>query len=178
VAIDTRLEDVKTFVRQHLDAEAALSIAALGEPDDDAYLEIERRAKAFYAPGTTSLAPLETRWATPGGTSPDATRDATGTVHAAPLYAIGSNNTDTWITLVGERRDSKGHSIGEALLIRATPDGLRIVGRAAFDPFSEGITFEPSGGEPVDVARVEQVTVLLEPLTPEHAEFVRGWGRS
>jgi hypothetical protein len=178
MAADGRLSEVEAFVRQHLEAEAALTVAALGEPDDDAYLGVERQAKAFYAPSSTPLGPLESRWATPGGTSPQANVDVTGSVRPAALYGIGSIDLDTWIALIGQRRDLDGRSIAEALLIRRTTDGLRIVGRAAVDPFATRIKFEPAGGESVDVGLAGQVEILREPTSPEHAEFLRRWGRS
>ena len=172
------MNDVEAFVRQHLEAEAALSIAALGEPDDDAYLAVEKRAKQFYAPSSTPLGPRESRWATPGGTSPHANVDVTESVRPAGVYAIGSVGSDAWVALAGDSRDLGGVAIAQAVLIRQTPDGLRIAGRAAVDPFTTRITFEPAGGEPVDVGLAEQVEILREPTSPEHAEFLRLWGRS
>jgi hypothetical protein len=176
VATDIRLNDVIDFTRAHLAAEAALTIAALGESDDDTYLEVEQRAKGYYAPGASPLGPLESRWATPGGTTPTANIDDTDSVKPGALYAVGEIDDDNWVALVGARRDPAGVSLAEALLIRRTPAGLRIVGRAAVDPFKENLTFEPVGGEPVDPGLVQRVIVLTEPSYPGHTEFVRAWG--
>lgn len=175
MATDIRLNDVADFTRAHLAAEAALAIAALGEPDDDTYLEIEQHAKAFYAPGASPLGPLETRWAMPGGTTPTANIDVTNSVSPGALYAVGEVDDDNWVALVGASRDPRGVSLAEALLIRRTPTGLRIVGRAAVDPFAENLTFEPAGGEPFDPGQVRRVVVLTEPSRPAHADFVRAW---
>src|SRR5262249_22856753 len=143
MATDIRLNDVADFTRAHLEAEAALTIAALGEPDDDKYLEAEKRAKGYYAPDARPLGPFETRWARPGGTTPPANVDVTDSVRRGVLYAVGEIDDDNWVALVGARRDPAGVSLAEALLIRRTPAGLRIVGRAAVDPFKENLTFEP-----------------------------------
>jgi len=176
VAADHGLNDVVDFVRAHLAAEAALSIAALGEPDDDAYLAIEGRAKEYYAPGVSGLGPLESRWARPGATTPTANIDVTESVSAGALYAVGEIDDGAWVALVGARRDPGGISLAEALLIRTTDGGLRIAGRIAIDPFNERIAFEPAGGEPFDVAAVHRVEVVAEPRNPIHADFVRTWG--
>jgi hypothetical protein len=166
---------VVEFVRRYLEAEAALAIAALGEPDNDRYLVIERQAKAFYLPGAP-LYPLESRWAPPGGTSPNANIDVRDSVRAGHVFAVATTETGDWIALVGGLRDAAGVLLSEGLLVCDTPDGLRIAGRTAVDPFSKPLTFEPAGGEPVDLGRAKQVTVLHEPSAAEHAEFVRRWG--
>jgi hypothetical protein len=176
MATDIRLSDVADFIRAHLAADAALAIAALGEPDDDTYLEVEQRAKAYYAVGASPLGPLETRWAVPGGTTPAANIDVTDSVSPGMLYAVGEVDGDSWVALVGASRDPKGVSLAEALLVRRAPAGLRIVGRAAVDPFAQSLTFEPAGGEPFDPWQVRRVEVLTEPSRLAHADFLRAWG--
>ncbi len=178
MATDERLSDVVAFTRAHLAAEAALAIAALGEPDDDAYLALERDAKTFYAAAETPLGPIEARAASPGGRSPNASIDVSGSVGPAPVYAIGTDGPDAWIVLVGDKRDLRGTALGEAVLVRRTAEGLRIAGRASADPFTAGITFEHEGGEPFDPEAAQQVEVLQEPTSPASAAFVLAWGRS
>lgn len=171
------MTDVAEFVRQHLEADAALAVAALGEPDDDAYLEVQRRATSFYATATTPLGPTESRWAVPGGQSPAATVDVSDSVRPAALFAIGAAGDDTWIVMVGDKRDPAGAALAEALLVRDTGDGLRIAGRASVDPFSHGITFASAGGEELDPAAAHDVRIVQEPGSPAHAAFLSDWGR-
>lgn len=174
---DERLNDVLAFTRHHLAAEAALAIAALGEPDDDAYLALEREAKSFYAAGDTPLGPIEGRAASPGGRSPNATIDVSGSVAPAPVFAIATAGPDTWIVLVGDKRDLRGAALGEAVLVRLTAEGLRVAGRASVDPFTAGLTFEHEGGEPFDPEAAEQAEVVQEPSSPASAAFLSAWGR-
>ena len=178
MATDERLSDVVAFAREHLEAEAALAVAALGEPDDDAYLALEREAKRFYASGDHPLGPIESRAASPGGRSPNAVIDVSGSVGPASLYAIGTVGQEAWIVLVGDKRDLRGAALGEAVLVKRTADGLRIAGRASVDPFTAGITFEHEGGETFDPEPAQQVEVLQEPTSPASSAFVSTWGRS
>lgn len=168
------MTEVEAFVHGHLQADAELAVAALGEPDDDAYLAVEERAKAFYQPGSSSLAPTETRWARPGGTSPAATIDVRDSVQPGVLYAVASV-PDGWIAVVGDKRDVAGALVAEALLIRATPDGLRITGRAALDPFARDESWEAADGESVDIGTAVAVEVLREPTLPAHQALLRRW---
>ena len=175
---DERPSEVAVFIRHHLNAEAALAIAALGEPDDDVYLALERAAKSFYAASGRPLGPIESRAARPGGRSPQATIDVSGSVGPASLYAIGTAGKDAWIVLVGDKRDRRGAALGEAILVRRTPDGLRIAGRAGADPFTAGISFEHEAGETFDPKAALQVEVLQRPTSPASAAFVSTWGQS
>ncbi len=166
------MNDVIAFVHAHLDADAALSIAALGEPDDDAYLAVEARAKSFHGPGT---APWEGRQATPGGRMQRPVIDATGEVRPAALFAVAEAGPGAWVALVGDSRDLDAMFIANALLIEQTDDGPRITGRAAIDPFTDDIEFEPTDGETVPATPTGQVNVLREPASERHAAFLRGW---
>jgi hypothetical protein len=178
VATDVRLSDVAAFIRDHLDADAALSIAALGEPDDDTYLAAAALAKSFYAPAGTALGPFEGRWATPGGRLRRPPIDATAKVRPAALYAVGDAGPGAWLALVGESRDVDAMFIANALLVKQTGDGLRITGRAAVDPFADELVFEPAGGEAVDLGAAEHPTIFQEPTAARHAAFLRGWAQT
>lgn len=170
-------DEVVAFLRQFLEIDAELAVAALGEPDDDAYLAVEARAKSQYVASEVPLGPAETRWATPGGHSPQATIDVSDSVAPGALYAVASAGPDAWLALVGDRRDPTGAALAGALLVRRTPDGLRVAGRASLDPFSEGITWEQSGGETVDLDSASAVEVVQAPTVPAHAELVERWSR-
>jgi hypothetical protein len=177
VATDLRLNDVVTFVRDHLDADAALSVAALGEPDDDTYLAAQARAKSFYAPGGVALGPSEGRMAKPGGRLARTPIDVTAQVRPAALYAVGEASPGAWIALVGDSRDLDARFIAHALLIKQTGARLYITGRAAVDPFATEVVFEPAGGEAVDVGAAEYLETLAEPAAPRHAAFLRAQAR-
>jgi hypothetical protein len=166
------MNDVVAFVREHLDADAALSVAALGEPDDDAYLAVEARAKSFYGPG---IGPVEGRWAKPGGRMQRPVVDATGEVRPAALYAVGEAGPDAWVALVGDSRDLDAMFVAAALLVRRTEDGPRVTGRAAIDPFTDDIVFEEAGGEAVPARPSGQIEVHREPVSERHAAFLRAW---
>ena len=169
--------DVVAFLRQFLETDAELAVAALGEPDDDTYLAVEARAKSQYLQGATPLGPSETRWATPGGQSPAATVDVSDSVRPGTLYAVASAGPGAWLALVGDKRDPSGAALAGALLVRRTPDGMRVAGRASLDPFSASMTWEQAGGETVDLLSAEEVEVVRTPTVPAHAEFLEGWGR-
>ena len=171
------MNDVVDFLHDYLETDAELAVAALGQPDDDAYLEIESRARQHYLLGE-SLGPAETRWARPGGHSPAATVDARDSIRPAVLYAVATAGPDSWLALVGDKRDLSGAALAAALLVRRTAEGLRIAGRASLDPFSPGITWEQSGGAQVDLDRAGEVQVLQLPTRPAHAELVQGWGQA
>ena len=166
-----------SFLRQFLETDAELAVAALGEPDDDAYLAVEARAKSHYVQGQEPLGPSETRWATPGGHTPTATIDVSDSVRAAALYAVASAGPAAWLALVGDKRDPSGAALAGAVLVRRTSEGLRVAGRASLDPFSESITWEQSGGETVDLNSAEVVEIVQAPTVRAHAELVEGWGR-
>lgn len=175
MAVDDRLSDVADLVARHLEADAALAVAALGEPDDDAYLDLERRACEFY--GSSAVRPLEGRTATPGGSTPTATIDVSDSVAPGAVYAVAPvPGADAWVALVGGKRDKGAVFVAEALLVRAGPDGLEIAGRAEWDSLEDGLEFEQSGGEAVDLDNVGSPKVLREPVAPDHAELVRTWG--
>jgi hypothetical protein len=169
--------EVVAFLRDYLETDAELAVAALGEPDDDTYLAVEARAKSQYVQGPSPLGPSETRWATPGGQSPAATIDVSDSVRAGALYAVASAGSDAWLALVGDKRDPSGAALGGAVLVRRTPDGLRVAGRASLDPFSASITWEQSGGETVDLDTAEGAEIVQAPTIPAHAEFVERWRR-
>lgn len=170
------MNDVVAFAREYLETDAELAVAALGQPDDDIYLEVEGRAKSHYVQGELPLGPSETRWATPGGSSPGAVIDVSGSVKPAVLFAVASAGPDAWIALVGDKRDPSGVALAGALLIRRTADGLRVAGRASIDPFSAAMSWEQSGGENVDLDAVGQVEVQQLPTRPAHADFLARWG--
>ena len=172
MAADLRLTDVVAFLREHLAADAALSVAALGEPDDDTYLTIEARAKSFYAGG---LGPTEGRWATPGGHLRRPAIDTTAKRRPGALYAVREAGPGAWVALVGSRRDLDALFVAHALLVRRTDDGPRVTGRAAVDTLADEIALEPAGGEPVPASPAGQVEVLQEPADEEHAAFLRAW---
>ena len=171
------MNDVIDFVERHLAADAELAVAALGEPDDDSYLVVEGRARAFYAPAESrpGLGPMESRFARPGGSTPTATIDVSGSVAAGPLYAVGAVSDDAWIALVGGKRDPGGTFVAEALLVALTDEGLAITGRAEWDSLSDGLELAHVGGDPVDLDAVDTGVVLREPVAPEHAALVRRW---
>lgn len=171
-----RLDAVHAFALEHAAAEAALSVAALGEPDDDRYLAAELQAQSFYDPAK-NLGPLEGRWATPGGNSPQATIDVTDSVSAPHVYAVGQVAEHLWIAWLSAARDLGGSRLATALLI---DDGDRpiIVGRAAVDPFAASLTWESAGGDPVPLDRQPmQARVYALPTEPIHAAALTDWSK-
>lgn len=177
MAADERLTRLADFVTEHLAADAAVSIAALGEPDDDAYLAVHAAAAAFYAAGAGApLGPLEGRWAVPGGQSPQANIDVSGSVAPGRVFAVGELADGDIVALVSSSRDPAAAEIAEALAVREVGGALGIVGRAALDPFTSAVRFEAAGGEPVDLgARPVHVLRLATPGRAEHAAFLDSW---
>jgi hypothetical protein len=177
MAPDERLSAVTTFVETFLAAEADLARAALGEPDDDTYLRQEARVRAMLAPGRSTLAPQETRWAVPGGTTAHATIDVSDSVGPAPLFAVARVDTEqpVWVAYAGSRRDATGIGLAEALRIEARGEGLVVTGRAGRNPFTTGIDWEAAGGEPVPFdAPVVESTAVRTPTDPVHAAWLSG----
>lgn len=175
MAPDSRLTAVTTFVEAFLEAEADLARAALGEADDDAYLRVEARVKDMLAPGDGTLAPQETRWAVPGGTTAHATIDVSDSVHPAPLYAVArvAAEAPTWVAYAGSRRDATGTGLADALRIEVVRGEPRVTGRAGRNPFVGGMDWEAAGGEPVPFdAPVVESTTLRTPTDPEHAAWL------
>ncbi|WP_297082161.1 hypothetical protein [uncultured Demequina sp.] len=175
MAADERLSEVEAFVRRHLDAEAALAVAALTEPDDDTYLVVEREARGFFASGTDSpLDPHEGRWAVPGGVTDTARAELAGSIAPAPLYGLGELEGDRWLAFVGSKRDAGGSTISHALLVERRDGDLVVAGRAAVNPFEQTLTWEDNGGDPVPLLEPMRVFQMLAmPSEGEHATFLR-----
>jgi hypothetical protein len=175
MAPDERLSAVATFVEAFLEAEADLARAALGEPDDDTYLRLEAQVRAMLAPGRSTLAPQETRWAVPGGTTAHATIDVSDSVRAAPLYAVARVETEqpTWVAYTGSRRDATGTGLADALRVEVGDGALVVTGRAGRNPFTAVMDWEAGGGDPVPFdAPVVEYTTLRTPTDPEHAAWL------
>jgi hypothetical protein len=175
MAPDERLSAVTTFVEAFLEAEADLARAALGEPDDDTYLRQEARVRAMLAPDRSALAPQETRWAVPGGTTAHATIDVSDSVGSAPLYAVARVDAGqpTWVAYAGSRRDATGTGLTDALRIEVGDAGLVVTGRAGRNPFTTGMDWEAAGGEPVPFdAQVVEATTLRTPTDSAHAAWL------
>jgi hypothetical protein len=175
MASDERLARVADFVTTFLEAAAALSIAALGESDDDTYLAIEAHARSMYASDVaTPLGPTESRWAVPGGTMSQAPIDVSDSVAPPKLFAIGELPGGDSIAFVGSQRDSAGTRMSDAYLIAEdSPRTLLVRGRVAVDPFSTSMAWEAAGGDPVPLdAPVARWLELAEPLDDTHAEYL------
>lgn len=175
MAADERLSNAITFATSFLEAEADLARAALGEPDDDAYLAIEARVRSMLASGPGGPMPQETRWAVPGGTTPHATIDVSDSVGPAPLYAVMRVEAEspTWVAFAGAKRDATGTGLADALRIGIVDGTLKVTGRASRNPFTKGMDWEAAGGgaPPFDADVVER-ELLRTPTDPDHAQWL------
>ena len=177
MATDPRLGDVTgvvEFLHRHAEAEHALAVASLTQPDDDAYLLAQEHARSFYAAGV-AVGPRDGRTARPGGRSEVAGGDVRGSLAEVVVYAV-ARAPGGWVGLLSSRRDPRRFFVAEALLIRETGEGRRIVARAEWDSLDDGLHFVQAGGDSFDVHAVRDAVVLTEPAADDHAEFVRRWG--
>ncbi len=174
MAADQRLTDVVAFGEAFLAADTAVLRAALGEPDDDAYLAVVERATAFYQPGAgLPLGPQAGRSAAPGGTSPQATSDP-GERSGATLFGVGHlADGSGWLVLVSGAYDLDGGALGAALLVEEVDGELAVTGRADADPFVDGVAWVDAGGRTVPVdAPLDETEIVRLPLAPEHAAWL------
>jgi hypothetical protein len=172
MALDERLTPIVARLEKFAVADARLAVAALGEPDDDKYLEIEEEAASFYRPEHGDLGPSESRWAVPGGFSPQATIDVTASVAPPTIFAITDVGNHKWVAYLSSKRD-RGSRISDALLLDSSGEPIMIVGRASVDPFAPGMAWEPSGGAEVPVADPGFATTILHrPESADHARFL------
>jgi hypothetical protein len=174
VAVDERIERARAALGEALAADAAVTVAALSEKSDDRYLEVERRARATYAPGS-GLGPGSGRFAVPGGEKPAAMILPADGIEAAPVFAIGRQG-DAAVALVGRMRDAQGSAIAEALLLREIDGVWLIAGRMARG-FGQDVKFESLGGADFDPADVSEPSVERVPASATDAAYVEGWGR-
>lgn len=176
MAAGGRLTDVVAFAEAFLGADTAVLRAALGEPDDDTYLAVKRRASSFYAPAEgLPLGPQAGRAAVPGGRSAQVPGDP-GERAGATLYGVGRiTGPDGWLVFVSGAYDTRGTSLGAALLVEIVAGELKVTGRADADPFADQIAWEQSGGRPVPVgAPVHEAVVLRLPGDAGQAAWLAG----
>ncbi|MGK5110788.1 MULTISPECIES: hypothetical protein [unclassified Geodermatophilus] len=168
------MTDVVAFAEAFLDADTAVLRAALGEPDDDAYLAAVRRASSFYAPGEgLPLGPQAGRSAVPGGRSTQATADPGERAGAALFGVARITAPDGWLAFVSGAYDTRGRSLGAALLVELVDGELKVTGRADADPFVEGVAWADSGGRAVPIdAPVQESSTLRLPRNPEQAAWL------
>lgn len=172
MAADSGLSDAITQVRAHLEADAAVTKAALSEPSDDAYLALKARAQEFYAQGS-QLGPIAGRFAQPGGNANSTMLDS-GDIAVAQLFAL-ARVPDGLLAIVGSMRDAAGAIVAEALLFRDSDGGWRITGRAAREHLAPGLEFVSTGGEPVPFASASDAQLLTRPASTKDASTLEEW---
>jgi hypothetical protein len=173
VAADQRLSDVVAFVRDLTRDEAEAARAAMAEPDDDVYLARRARLSAYHG---ERLSPVVDRFAVPGGHDDDADPPRAQGIHPRVVFAIvagASGGRPAWHAYVSSLRSAEGASIDQELSIVEVDGRPLVVGRRATDPFVDDLAWEDDGGTPLDLDRVDDVTIEQLPADPQHTQFLR-----